>query len=212
MICMLSLFGIFQTALIVGVLSEALVIPPDEKRILASVEKQRKKLYFHFYAIFRAVPYLEPRLYSILGADQIRRHAAAKLIQATWRQHRYNKTCTILIYAFTYIYIQTLSIVNTGLLIIKSIIYTFWIEKATAFLSEQYISTQCTYICVYITQQYLVQKRTAVIEPNWYNPTNALTRSFIRLWLIIESKSTLFKLRLISKNYLNFQNSRRSKL
>jgi len=62
MICMLSLFGIFQTALIVGVLSEALVIPPDEKRILASVEKQR--------------------------ADQIRRHAAAKLIQATWRQHR----------------------------------------------------------------------------------------------------------------------------
>jgi len=63
MICMLSLFGIFQTALIVGVLSEALVIPPDEKRILASVEKQR--------------------------ADQIRRHAAAKLIQATWRQHRF---------------------------------------------------------------------------------------------------------------------------
>ena len=42
MICMLSLFGIFQTALIVGVLSEALVIPPDEKRILASVEKQRE--------------------------------------------------------------------------------------------------------------------------------------------------------------------------
>ena len=35
-----SLFGIFQTALIVGVLSEALVIPPDEKRILASIEKQ----------------------------------------------------------------------------------------------------------------------------------------------------------------------------
>ena len=46
MICMLSLFGIFQTALIVGVLSEALVIPPDEKRILASVEKQRKCLIF----------------------------------------------------------------------------------------------------------------------------------------------------------------------
>ena len=59
MICMLSLFGIFQTALIVGVLSEALVIPPDEKRILASVEKQRKKLYF--YAILRPVPYLELR-------------------------------------------------------------------------------------------------------------------------------------------------------
>ena len=42
MIAMLSLLGIFQTALIVGVLSETLVIPPDEKRILASVEKQRK--------------------------------------------------------------------------------------------------------------------------------------------------------------------------
>ena len=35
--------GILQTALIVGVLSETLVIPPDEKRILASVERQRKK-------------------------------------------------------------------------------------------------------------------------------------------------------------------------
>ena len=32
--------GIVQTALIVGVLSETLVIPPDEKRILASVERQ----------------------------------------------------------------------------------------------------------------------------------------------------------------------------
>ena len=40
-----SLFGIFQTALIVGVLSETLVIPPDEKRILASIEKQRKILF-----------------------------------------------------------------------------------------------------------------------------------------------------------------------
>ena len=40
-VSMSSLFGIFQTALIVGVLSEALVIPPDEKRILASIEKQR---------------------------------------------------------------------------------------------------------------------------------------------------------------------------
>ena len=39
-VAMSSLFGIFQTALIVGVLSEALVIPPDEKRILASIEKQ----------------------------------------------------------------------------------------------------------------------------------------------------------------------------
>ena len=100
MICMLSLFGIFQTALIVGVLSEALVIPPDEKRILASVEKQRKKklqskkVYFNYHYF----------MYS--GADQIRRHAAAKLIQATWRQHRYNKTCTILIYTFNYTYIK----------------------------------------------------------------------------------------------------------
>lgn len=41
-ISILSLSGIFQTALIVGVLSEALVIPPDEKRILASMEKQRE--------------------------------------------------------------------------------------------------------------------------------------------------------------------------
>ncbi|CBY13606.1 unnamed protein product [Oikopleura dioica] len=64
-ISLLSLLGIFQTALIVGVLSDTLVIPPDEKRILASVEKQR--------------------------ADQIRRHAAAKLIQATWLHYRQQK-------------------------------------------------------------------------------------------------------------------------
>ncbi|CAG5080528.1 Oidioi.mRNA.OKI2018_I69.PAR.g9631.t1.cds [Oikopleura dioica] len=64
-ISLLSLLGIFQTALIVGVLSDTLVIPPDEKRILASVEKQR--------------------------ADQIRRHAAAKLIQATWRFYQRQK-------------------------------------------------------------------------------------------------------------------------
>ena len=32
--------GILQTALIVGVLSETLIIPPDEKRILASVDRQ----------------------------------------------------------------------------------------------------------------------------------------------------------------------------
>lgn len=37
--------GILQTALIVGVLSETLVIPPDEKRILASVERQRTIFY-----------------------------------------------------------------------------------------------------------------------------------------------------------------------
>ena len=45
-ISLLSLLGIFQTALIVGVLSETLVIPPDEKRILASVEKQSKFQFF----------------------------------------------------------------------------------------------------------------------------------------------------------------------
>ena len=45
-ISLLSLLGIFQTALIVGVLSETLVIPPDEKRILASVEKQSKNFLF----------------------------------------------------------------------------------------------------------------------------------------------------------------------
>lgn len=50
-ISILSLSGIFQTALIVGVLSEALVIPPDEKRILASMEKQRE--FRKFCANFR---------------------------------------------------------------------------------------------------------------------------------------------------------------
>ena len=28
----------------------------------------------------------------LVGADQIRRHAAAKLIQATWRRFQFNKT------------------------------------------------------------------------------------------------------------------------
>ena len=28
----------------------------------------------------------------LIGADQIRRHAAAKLIQATWRRFQFNKT------------------------------------------------------------------------------------------------------------------------
>ena len=55
LVSILSLFGIFQTALIVGVLSEALIIPPEEKRILASLEKQR--------------------------LEKIRRDAAASLIQ-----------------------------------------------------------------------------------------------------------------------------------
>ena len=49
------LLGLFQTALIVGVLSENLIIGPDEKRLMASVEKQR--------------------------AERIRRNAAAKLVQ-----------------------------------------------------------------------------------------------------------------------------------
>ena len=52
-------------ALLVGVISDALVLPPDEKRILASVEKQRS---------FR-----------------IRRNAAAMLIQVTWRRYRLQK-------------------------------------------------------------------------------------------------------------------------
>ena len=49
--------GILQTALIVGVLSETLVIPPDEKRILASVDRQSKyllintKISYKFYYI-----------------------------------------------------------------------------------------------------------------------------------------------------------------
>ena len=34
------MFGILQMALLVGVISEALVLPPDEKRILASVDRQ----------------------------------------------------------------------------------------------------------------------------------------------------------------------------
>jgi len=65
-ISLLSLLGIFQTALIVGVLSETLVIPPDEKRILASVEKQskfeffkpfwRKKVYFNLKPILGLRP------------------------------------------------------------------------------------------------------------------------------------------------------------
>ena len=53
----ISMFGILQMALLVGVISDALVLPPDEKRILASVEKQRS---------FR-----------------IRRNAAAMLIQGS---------------------------------------------------------------------------------------------------------------------------------
>ena len=39
-----KLKGILQTALIVGVLSETLIIPPDEKCILASVDGQSEFL------------------------------------------------------------------------------------------------------------------------------------------------------------------------
>jgi len=60
---MLSLLGLFQTALIVGVLSENLIIGPDEKRLMASIEKQR--------------------------AERIRRNAAARLIQVAWRFYKY---------------------------------------------------------------------------------------------------------------------------
>lgn len=62
-IAFMSVFGIFQTALIVGVLSEALIIPPEEKRILALIEKQR--------------------------LDKIRQNAAASLIQWSWRVYKY---------------------------------------------------------------------------------------------------------------------------
>ena len=41
-ISILSLSGIVLTALIVGVLSEALQIPTEEKRVLVSMEHQRK--------------------------------------------------------------------------------------------------------------------------------------------------------------------------
>ena len=62
----LALFGIFQTALIVGVLSEALIIPPEEKRILASLEKQR--------------------------LEKIRRNTAASLIQWAWRVYVFDQS------------------------------------------------------------------------------------------------------------------------
>lgn len=59
----LSLGGLIQTALIVGVLSDTLLVGPDEKRIMASVEKTR--------------------------ANHLRRCAAAKLIQCAWRQYHF---------------------------------------------------------------------------------------------------------------------------
>ena len=59
----LSLLGLVQTALIVGVLSDTLLIGHDEKRIMATVERTR--------------------------ANALRRHAAAKLIQATWRSYQF---------------------------------------------------------------------------------------------------------------------------
>ncbi|CAG5095448.1 Oidioi.mRNA.OKI2018_I69.XSR.g14193.t1.cds [Oikopleura dioica] len=61
-VAVLSLFGLFQTALIVGVLSESLLIGPEEKRLMASVERQR--------------------------AHVIRRKCAARLIQFVWRQYK----------------------------------------------------------------------------------------------------------------------------
>ena len=54
---LLSLSGIFQTALIVGVLSEALMIPPDEKRILASMEKQRKIIWIFLSDVRSLMPH-----------------------------------------------------------------------------------------------------------------------------------------------------------
>ncbi|CBY36473.1 unnamed protein product [Oikopleura dioica] len=63
-ISILSLSGIVLTALIVGVLSEALQIPTEEKRVLVSMEHQR--------------------------SDKIRQHAAAQLIQSCWKQFRFD--------------------------------------------------------------------------------------------------------------------------
>ena len=71
-VAVLSVFGIFQTALIVGVLSEALVIPVDEKRLLGIMEKMR--------------------------LDKIHRHAAARLIQSIWRLYNFRRLTKLDIY------------------------------------------------------------------------------------------------------------------
>ena len=78
----LSVFGIFQTALIVGVLSEALVIPVDEKRLLGIMEKMR--------------------------LDKIYRHAAARLIQSAWKMYNFRRLTKLDIYTRS----QALSIRN----------------------------------------------------------------------------------------------------
>ena len=80
--------GILQTALIVGVLSETLIIPPDEKRILASVDRQSEFLSSTKH-IFSKMTNFVKNIFAhknISEANQIRRHAAAKLIQCTWHK------------------------------------------------------------------------------------------------------------------------------
>ena len=72
-VAVLSVFGIFQTALIVGVLSEALVIPADEKRLLGIMERMR--------------------------LDKIQRHAAARLIQSSWRLYIFRRLTKLDIYS-----------------------------------------------------------------------------------------------------------------
>ena len=80
-------------------LSEALVIPPDEKRILASMEKQSMlgarfvdRMWKHpiqhlILSSFFALP-------NSLGSDKIRQHAAATLIQAAWQQYVFERDQT----------------------------------------------------------------------------------------------------------------------
>ena len=63
--------GILQTALIVGVLSETLVIPPDEKRILASVDRQSKitkRMNLNIIFVKRQIKFEEIQLPSLFNA------------------------------------------------------------------------------------------------------------------------------------------------
>ena len=63
--------GILQTALIVGVLSETLVIPPDEKRILASVDRQSKitkRMNLNIIFVKRQIKFEEIQLPSLSNA------------------------------------------------------------------------------------------------------------------------------------------------
>ena len=63
---------LWRPLLIVGVLSEALVIPVDEKRLLGIMEKMR--------------------------LDKIHRHAAARVIQTIWRLYNFRRMTKLDIY------------------------------------------------------------------------------------------------------------------